>query len=139
VVDEADRLLTTSFQEWLKQVLAALRPPQQRLILNPKDGASDFLSNSFPVADGIAPSWMPVFGSSVDEEAHSSCQKLLFSATLTRDPAKIAELQLRNPKYFIVRETTKLPAGTDMDIDAGVYEESFETPATLRVCLLISC
>lgn len=36
---------------------------------------------------------------------HSPCQKLLFSATLTSDPGKIASLGLRDPKYFIVRET----------------------------------
>ena len=37
---------------------------------------------------------------------HSSCQKLLFSATLTTDPGKIASLGLRDPKYFVVRETS---------------------------------
>ncbi|PVG04309.1 DEAD-domain-containing protein [Serendipita vermifera] len=134
VVDEADRLLTTSFQEWLKQVLTALRSPPQPIIFTSNDSSSGSLFDTFPVADGIAPSWMPAFGSEIDEEAHSSCQKLLFSATLTRDPAKIAELQLRNPKYFIVRERTGQNTGTgmDTDMDVGIYEESFETPATLR-------
>jgi ATP-dependent RNA helicase DDX51/DBP6 len=31
----------------------------------------------------------------------TQCQKLLFSATLTRDPATIATLGLRNPEYYI--------------------------------------
>ncbi|CAG8616479.1 15105_t:CDS:2, partial [Acaulospora colombiana] len=134
VVDEADRLLTTSFQEWLKQVLTALRPPPQPVSFTPNGSKTNSLFDALPIPDGIAPSWMPAFGSEIDEEAHSSCQKLLFSATLTRDPAKIAELQLRKPKYFIVRERIGQNTGTgmDVDLDVGIYEESFETPATLR-------
>jgi ATP-dependent RNA helicase DDX51/DBP6 len=53
----------------------------------------------------------------------SSCQKLLFSATLTHDPSKIVPLGLRDPRYFVVGERA----------DIGAEEESFAFPATLSV------
>jgi len=63
-----------------------------------------------------------------DEPMHSPCQKLLFSATLTNDPGKIASLGLRDPKYFIVRETASGP--TD---NHHVASENFSMPANLTV------
>ena len=60
----------------------------------------------------------------LDEPYHSSCQKLLFSATLTHDPSKIAPLGLRNPRYFIVGDRGGV----------GAAEETFAFPATLSVC-----
>jgi ATP-dependent RNA helicase DDX51/DBP6 len=47
----------------------------------------------------------------------------LFSATLTRDPAAIASLNLRNPQYYIVQESTFL--------DTTTLGESFALPSTL--------
>lgn len=46
----------------------------------------------------------------------------MFSATLTRDPAAIASLNLQDPQYFIVQESEYL------DTTIG---ESFALPATL--------
>lgn len=54
-------------------------------------------------------------------------QKLLFSATLTRDPAKIAALELRNPRYISVQEVR---ADGRADIRA---EDEFTLPASLQV------
>ena len=68
------------------------------------------------------------FRTDYDEPRHSSCQKLLFSATLTSDPGKIASLGLRDPKYFIVRETT-----TDAMSSHHVVPENFSMPANLTV------
>ena len=59
----------------------------------------------------------------IDEPYHSSCQKLLFSATLTHDPSKIVPLGLRDPRYFVVGDR----AGV------GAAEETFAFPATLSV------
>lgn len=70
------------------------------------------------------------FKTDYDEPRHSSCQKLLFSATLTSDPGKIASLGLRDPKYFLVRETTIGAAG-----DRHVVSESFSMPTNLTVGL----
>ncbi|KAG9104340.1 ATP-dependent RNA helicase dbp6 [Ceratobasidium sp. 370] len=92
VIDEADRLITQSFQDWLAHVLDATQPP-------PSD---------FPPTE-------------LDEPQLSSCQKLLFSATLTHDPSKIVPLGLRAPRYFVV--------GDRMGV--GAEEETFAFPATL--------
>ncbi|KAJ1307855.1 hypothetical protein OPQ81_001935 [Rhizoctonia solani] len=92
VIDEADRLITQSFQDWLAHVLEATQPSK----------------STFPVTE-------------LDEIYHSSCQKLLFSATLTHDPSKIVPLGLRDPQYFVVGDQT----------GAGAEEETFAFPATL--------
>lgn len=70
------------------------------------------------------------FKTDYDEPRHSSCQKLLLSATLTSDPGKIASLGLRDPKYFIVRETTALAVEV-----RHVVLEGFSMPANLTVGL----
>ncbi|CEL55719.1 ATP-dependent RNA helicase dbp6 OS=Schizosaccharomyces pombe (strain 972 / ATCC 24843) GN=dbp6 PE=2 SV=1 [Rhizoctonia solani AG-1 IB] len=92
VIDEADRLITQSFQDWLAHVLEATQPPK----------------SNFPPTE-------------LDEPYHSSCQKLLFSATLTHDPSKIVPLGLRDPRYFVVGDQTGV----------GAEEETFAFPATL--------
>ncbi|KAG8783283.1 ATP-dependent RNA helicase dbp6 [Ceratobasidium sp. 428] len=92
VIDEADRLITQSFQDWLAHVLDATQPPP----------------SEFPPTE-------------LDEPQSSSCQKLLFSATLTHDPSKIVPLGLRDPRYFVVGEQAS----------AGVGEETFAFPASL--------
>lgn len=146
VIDEADRLLGQSFQDWLRQVLRAIQPPQLDPTSTSGVRTTNHAPNSaaqnyyFPVADAVAPAWLPTLfpgiRTDIDEKSHSSCQKLLFSATLTRDPAKIAQLELRDPKYFIVRRrSAEEEQGGDMEVDADatIYDESFDTPATLRV------
>lgn len=68
----------------------------------------------------------------LDERKETSCQKLLFSATLTRDPAKIAALNLRDPKYFVVQGAS----GEAVTQEEGVLDlvmEKFSMPATLSV------
>lgn len=68
------------------------------------------------------------FRTDIDDRKVSSCQKLLFSATLTRDPGKVAALELRDPKYFVVQSQSQ--EHTDAK-DLGI--ETFSMPATLTV------
>ncbi|EJD06978.1 DEAD-domain-containing protein [Fomitiporia mediterranea MF3/22] len=133
VIDEADRLLAQSFQDWLAQVLSALRPPTQSisdgvssLSLN-KPGASSILGFGH---DSIAPAFLPHIPTDLDDPKHSSCQKLLFSATLTRDPARIAALGLRDPKYFVVQATTSIDRDTSGPAALGM--ENFAMPPSLK-------
>ena len=59
---------------------------------------------------------------------------MLFSATLTRDPAKLAALNLNDPKYFVVQGQS----GSAQDKQEGVLNlvmEKFTMPATLKVGL----
>ncbi|KAF7312084.1 ABC protein [Mycena indigotica] len=126
VIDEADRLLAQSFQDWLAQVLAATRPPSD-LVLKHKEIPRRH--------DAVAPAFRsllpyPVLPSIMDRR-ESSCQKLLFSATLTRDPGKLAALDLRDPKYFIVQESK------DTDGILDVAMDKFSMPATLTERMLV--
>ncbi|KAF9000707.1 DEAD-domain-containing protein, partial [Cyathus striatus] len=134
VVDEADRLLTQSFQDWLAQVSSATRASKSatKMSCNPTDSIELY-------PDAVAPVFLhdlrypdvPVF---FTEERVSSCQKLLFSATLTRDPGKIAALDLRDPKYFMVQ-------GSSNDVSRphilNVAMEKFAVPDTLKEHLVV--
>ena len=81
----------------------------------------------FPIHDAIAPGFLSSFfnlpESDVEDPKALSVQKLLFSATLTRNPAKIASLQLSDPQYVAVQEV-----GED-----GEEKQKYTTPAGLTV------
>ncbi|KAG6888830.1 hypothetical protein C0995_005705 [Termitomyces sp. Mi166 len=129
VIDEADRLLAQSFQDWLAQVLAATRPPPR---------TDEYLSPgslTLPTADAVSPAFLhtlpyPDIAVFPTESKASSCQKLLFSATLTRDPGKIAALELRDPKYFIVQESQR-------EGILDVVMEKFSIPTTLAEHMIV--
>ncbi|KAG9014032.1 ATP-dependent RNA helicase dbp6 [Tulasnella sp. JGI-2019a] len=144
VIDEADRLITQSFQNWLPQVLMALNPPDYGAdvstgrVVVPGRATSEF---TLPYPDAVAPNWMPILGegfntlilTELDDKRASSCQKLLFSATLTSDPSRIAALNLRDPKYFIVKS---VGAGVSGREDAG-FGERFAVPESLREHMIV--
>lgn len=59
----------------------------------------------------------------------AQCQKLLFSATLSRDPAKIDALHLHRPVYISVEDALD-PHAEDEGVD---NELKFTFPAELSV------
>ena len=139
VVDEADRLLTQSFQDWLKQILAATQPPPFASLQTHEKAPTTLVGDDhdrwFIPHDALAPTHLTrtadngnvVFTSDFDEPLYSSCQKMLFSATLTSNPSKIAELNLRDAKWFVVK-------GKSEDVDVPtLLDEGFELPLGLRV------
>ncbi|KDR79019.1 hypothetical protein GALMADRAFT_1286257 [Galerina marginata CBS 339.88] len=146
VIDEADRLLAQSFQDWLAQVLAATRfhpntLPGSYLGTSSEDDtrtSGPYSSRSmFP--DGLSPTFLDGLSHSrassfFTEHKASSCQKLLFSATLTRDPGKISALDLRNPKYFIVQGAEN--DGSDSNL-LNVAMERFSMPSTLKEHMIV--
>ena len=124
VIDEADRLLSQSFQQWVPTLLAALEPSAQ--------SAKDTLGEQ-------APPWLYAEAArsgrlwtqdDMDKPA-PSVQKLLFSATLTRDPAKMNALRLRAPLYLTVQDR----AAEDMGAALG---DRFALPASLREHMVIA-
>ncbi|SCV73173.1 BQ2448_7098 [Microbotryum intermedium] len=132
VVDEADRLLTQSFNEWLPAVLAALDPP-------PTASTTSIETSASPDrADIQAPAWWDTSTgrcpSELDVRSVSSCQKLLFSATLSRDPAKIDALHLHRPLYVSVEDALD-PHVEDEAID---QELKFTFPALLQEWMIVS-
>ncbi|KAK9479581.1 P-loop containing nucleoside triphosphate hydrolase protein [Lipomyces japonicus] len=90
IIDEADRLLNQSFQDWVGVVLDA------------------------------APSSAT---GSVDKTWKQSMQKLIFSATLTKDSGKWANLKIKQPRIVIVGDNAKSNAAQDLE---------FSVPATLN-------
>jgi ATP-dependent RNA helicase DDX51/DBP6 len=127
VIDEADRLLAQSFQDWLAQVLAATQPSPRFV---PETTETNTL---VPLCDSLAPALLHLhrevdLHTDIDEKKDPSCQKLLFSATLTNDPGKLAALDLRNPKYFVVQ-------GQSEEIDGipNIIAERFTMPEALKV------
>ena len=108
VIDEADRLLGQSFQEWVSTLLDALEPhgPSDRLCAPPRLWTE---SDTWARDDIQVP--------------QPSVQKLLFSATLSRDPAKISALRLRDPQFIRVRD--------------GAEQGQFALPSSLHQHMLI--
>ncbi|KAF8149826.1 P-loop containing nucleoside triphosphate hydrolase protein [Crassisporium funariophilum] len=149
VIDEADRLLAQSFQDWLAQVLAATQSHEKTGIEQPNTSGWEDASASehrrfspleHLLPDGLSPAFMqrlhypkiPVF---FTEPTATSCQKILLSATLTRDPNKISALDLRNPKYFIVQGAESSSSETKV-LDHVM--EKFSMPSTLTEHMIIS-
>lgn len=81
VIDEADRLLAQSFHNWLDKIFISLE----------QDVEKTNISLQKP-----------------QRYASQKCQKLLFSATQTSNPAKLALLRLHNPRSLSL--TTPLPS-----------------------------
>ncbi|KAH9945257.1 DEAD-domain-containing protein [Epithele typhae] len=140
VIDEADRLLAQSFQDWLTQVLTATRPPEPSAF-GTNDAFTDSSRSGRPYADALAPGFRqllrvsPHVQTDFEDKKEPSCQKLLFSATLTRDPAKISALGLRQPKYIVVQRPKV--ASTKAEGVLDFVMEKFTMPATLTEHMVV--
>ncbi|KIK92071.1 hypothetical protein PAXRUDRAFT_148127 [Paxillus rubicundulus Ve08.2h10] len=138
VIDEADRLLAQSFQDWLAQVLAAVCPSAPSEDVSSGCRPPSYDPDLVPTCDSLAPAFLRTqqFGDpqvDVSERREPSCQKLLFSATLTRDPGKLASLGLRDPKYFVVQNQA---VGTDAGA-LDLVSNRFTMPATLTEHMIV--
>jgi ATP-dependent RNA helicase DDX51/DBP6 len=139
VIDEADRLLGQSFQEWLPRVLDGLDP------------AKDPKMQSQAIEQGLAPAWLQhrkrrITASDaarsvlVQQDEPVGVQKLLFSATLTRNPAKILALQLRNAAFISVEEEQRADEG-QWNANGNNFidrQESFALPASLTEHMIVT-
>ncbi|PWN89942.1 DEAD-domain-containing protein [Acaromyces ingoldii] len=128
VIDEADRLLGQSFQEWLPRILDALDPRKTMQASKDDASAPAWLRRSISKTTGVR---LGTFGEEEDRDPSSSpVQKLLFSATLTRDPAKILALDLRDARFVSVQQGAS--SGSFVS-----REESFALPSTLHEHYLV--
>jgi ATP-dependent RNA helicase DDX51/DBP6 len=82
VIDEADRLLNESFQEWIEVVMPAL---QSDVALRSRDSLLRELRLEAP---------------------RRRVQKVILSATMTQDISKLNSLGLNNPKLVVVGDLT---------------------------------
>lgn len=141
VIDEADRLLMQSFQDWIHRVLNDARPtvltkgsisPFQsspisslsstallssfKKSLKSKDEVKASDSQTRPLFSDMTQQrpredHQELFRLQVSTPSSTPLRKCCFSATLTRNPAKIANLQLNAPLYFHTSDSRlfKLP------------------------------
>ncbi|XP_051828541.1 ATP-dependent RNA helicase DDX51 [Antechinus flavipes] len=107
IIDEADRMIDSMHQSWLPRVVKAVFH-------------GDDAPGSSPLFQRVAPRAITAASTS---QPQMPLQKLLFSATLTRNPEKLQELGLYQPRLFSTglesQESTAQP-GIEQDME-GKY------------------
>jgi len=112
VIDEADRLVSQSYHSFIGRIVTAANSASDLAWRDIKDASepkSGNINTDYLVMDpitwrrGEATVHNPInsFGSIVSDICQPvQLRKMLFSATLTKDPQKLASLGLVNPKYY---------------------------------------
>lgn len=126
VIDEADRLLAQSFQEWVDVVI----------------GDVEYVTSGL-LGEGDMRTVLEDLGIRINER--SKVRKVILSATMTRDAGKLAGLKLQRPTMVVVENAAKpgLPVekdektqGDDRDEkqedDDDMPDEIFSVPMELR-------
>ncbi|CBF89085.1 hypothetical protein AN0637.2 [Aspergillus nidulans FGSC A4] len=111
VIDEADRLLNESFQEWVDVVMQSLDARKAYGAFGP---SGRFLAD---------------LGMSLQTKEP---RKVVLSATMTKDVSKLNSLRLTNPRLVVVGGSDQT---TTADDESGVVvhaDERFTLPTTLR-------
>ncbi|KAJ2709763.1 ATP-dependent RNA helicase dbp6 [Coemansia spiralis] len=120
VMDEADRLLGEAYQEWLPKAQASIEATATAAGAASARAAREA---AVPVP-GASTRRSREPGLGVLARAAPRIQKLLFSATLTQDPAKIARLRLVRPQYICV--TGKSGGGGGGDSGAFAFPSTLD-------------
>jgi ATP-dependent RNA helicase DDX51/DBP6 len=122
VVDEADRLLNQDFNDWLPLLIDAIREIEEcRRIAMVRQ---KYAATRSHITVSL---WCYMACHGLRQPRQT--QKLLFSATLSRDPVKIASLRLTKPLYVVVTDDTTAIA----DHEAA----EFALPATLKESYMV--
>ncbi|KAE8379559.1 P-loop containing nucleoside triphosphate hydrolase protein [Aspergillus bertholletiae] len=111
VIDEADRLLNESFQEWVDVVINSLD------------------ARKGPGAFGFSGKFLANLGLPIQTK---DPRKVILSATMTKDISKLNSLRLSNPKLVIVGSAEQ---ATSQEDDSGVYDragDQFTLPPRLQ-------
>ncbi|EEB08331.2 ATP-dependent RNA helicase Dbp6 [Schizosaccharomyces japonicus yFS275] len=130
VVDEADRLLDQSFQGWVNAVMEELERPKvlQGIDMHGLSGIERLPGADSNSGCNIASTYLPNMPTLLPQKTAPCLQKLVFSATLTRNPAKISALRLVRPRLLVVQDPS-----VSMEPD-GDEEDTvlFSLPAALQ-------
>ncbi|KAL9051133.1 MAG: hypothetical protein Q9162_006205 [Coniocarpon cinnabarinum] len=105
IIDEADRLLDQSFQEWADTVDNALRKPRENSLS--MSGGQDLPLHQAPISQ-------------------PNLRKVVCSASMTRDLEKLGSLRLKNPMSIVVEGGSKPKPATDEDAEV----DDIQTTAT---------
>jgi ATP-dependent RNA helicase DDX51/DBP6 len=118
VIDEADRLLSQSYHGWIQRVLDSVNDPPASAknvsiesqnknegvvaidpITHRRSEQESFVPNTTGAETSAGISSIGI-GTQPNIFQRIQLRKLLYSATLTKDPQKLSSLRLVNPKYF---------------------------------------
>jgi superfamily II DNA/RNA helicase len=97
VMDEADRLLSQTYQGWIPSLLQAASENTIASVQACADGGFSVIQEPASSSTGASTNVL------TKDRSHS-LRKLLFSATLTRNPSKLAPLRLVDPVYFAAKD-----------------------------------
>ena len=106
IIDEADRLLSQPYHGWIQRVLDCVHAPPMRKTENNDGFSMDPVTHrrseqdEFVTTTGEDGKFSDKIGDASDVCQKIQLRKLLYSATLTKDPQKLSSLRLVNPKYF---------------------------------------
>lgn len=122
VLDEADRLLHQSFQNWTELVMREISTPK-------------VLNTSLDIVGCIRrKDELPIIGQRhIDSlfnqrpSAIRNVRKLIFSATLTHDVGKLSSLQMNSPEILSIHSDTQTP-----DVGNTGDDAIFSLPSTLH-------
>ncbi|GKY96065.1 hypothetical protein MPSEU_000566700 [Mayamaea pseudoterrestris] len=144
-IDEADRLLNQRYHNWFDRVLASAHSTQipQRVTLKDDVGRIEFHMRPDGSGFKFTPAtWRRNHGGPENQDAGSvktsaACfrqpvqlRKFLVSATLTRDPQKLASLHLVNPRHFDLHQFS---SGLD---DVAHGGKKYAMPSNLVECIV---
>jgi len=136
VIDEADRLLSQSYHGWIQRVIDCVHtPPTPPSEASDNDNTKDHVTMTLdPIAHRRSEhdSFVTTATNANDTTSSSYetgtsgtiCQriqlrKLLYSATLTKDPQKLSSLRLVNPKYFNAHDLKRRQAAANAGHNRG--------------------
>jgi len=113
VIDEADRLMTSSFQDWVRNVLNAAHRTEPGIFERDSGGTVRLEPTTTRVRGVFNPS-------------KTSLQKLLFSATLSQNPQHIAALCLRYPVFYVSSADKQYILPETLKQKLLIFEEEME-------------
>ena len=132
VLDEADRLLDQSFNDWLAMVLGSIN---NAVDLDASVRAWDQYSCDETLALMDRYGFDPLLShAKLSPAPVVHLRKMLFSATLTRHPGKISSLRLNNPRLFVTSSASPENGNADPD-HRNEDDEAFQQyvlPDTLK-------
>ncbi|KAL4869819.1 P-loop containing nucleoside triphosphate hydrolase protein [Aspergillus spectabilis] len=111
VIDEADRLLNESFQEWVDVVMNSLD------------------ARNAPEAFGSSGQFLTLLGLPLQTKEP---RKVILSATMTRDISKLNSLRLTNPQLVVVGASESNTTADDAGDALVRADEKFTLPTTLK-------
>lgn len=125
VLDEADRLLGNAYHFWVKSLIESTKGIEVSEFINKTDDYATMNDESSSLGKRIRGADTDKVIDGLGDSNKHQLQRLLFSATLSANPGKLALLGITNPIILKVR--------TNQDEDRQVVEDTeYSLPPTLK-------